>query len=215
MSVLGALNIRGAGRPNRSNNMVRNEYNGIMLGPLLDQDAEFLKAIIKMTTPKVLIEFGHFLGHSAKAMLSVMEPDAVLHSFDNTRGHGVTDPRFHFRSESQDAAHDIKDIDFIFLDASHYLDLNQKTFLNFKDRLNDKAIIAIHDTGAWVGGNVFDVAQGHMNAKGEWVHRPEEIDFVNWIRKEYPEFDQIHFHSSHQVRHGITLLQKRVTLSTE
>lgn len=195
--------------------MARNNYNGVMLGPLLEQDAEFLKAIIKMTTPKVLIEFGHFLGHSAKAMLSVMGPDAILHSFDNTRGPGVYDSRFVFHNESQEVDHGITDIDFIFLDASHYLDLNKKTFLNFKDRLSDKAIIAIHDTGTWIGGNVFDAERGHLNQKGEWVHCPEEIDFVNWIREEYPEFDQIHFHSSRQVRHGITLLQKRVNLTTE
>lgn len=49
------------------------------LGPLLDEDALFLQAIIKMITPKVVLELGHFWGKSAKAMLEVM--DMVLHYY--------------------------------------------------------------------------------------------------------------------------------------
>lgn len=192
-----------------------NHYNGIVLGPLLDEDAFFLQSIIRMTNPKVVVEFGYFWGKSSKMMLEVMDADAELHSFDNTKNPVVEDKRFHFYCKSQEEITGIKDIDFVFLDASHYLDLNQKTFEAIKDCMSEKGIIAIHDTGTWVGGNVFNAERGHLNTKGEWVHCPDEIDFVNWLKKEYPQWQQIHFHSNRQVRHGITLLQKSVNLTTE
>lgn len=193
----------------------KNFYNGIVLGPLLKEDAEFLKAIIKMTNPKKVVEFGYFWGDSSREMLSVMDQDAELHSFDNTKNPVITDKRLHFYCKSQEDIEGIFDIDFVFLDASHELDLNQKTFEKLKDCMSDKGIIAIHDTGTWIGGNVFNADLGHLNKKGEWVHCPDEIDFVNWIKEKYPEWQQIHFHSSRDVRHGITLLQKSVNLSTE
>lgn len=190
----------------------KNHYNDIVLGPLLEEDAQFLKAIIKMCTPKVLVEFGYFWGHSAKAMLEAMDADAELHSFDNTKNPVLPDPRFHFYCKSQEEVEGIENIDFVFLDASHDLELNKKTFEKLVPYLSPKAIIAVHDTGTWVGGNVFNADLGRKNEKGEWVHCPDELTFVDWVKENHPDFQQIHFHSHRQVRHGITLLQKYVKL---
>lgn len=183
------------------------------LGPILEEDVLFLQAIIKMTTPKVLIEFGHFWGKSAKAMLEAMDSKAVLHSYDNTKDSNIGEnPQFIFHRESQECVEGIKDIDFIFLDASHELELNQQTFLKVLSNLSPKAIIAVHDTGTWIGGNVFNAEQGFLRDDGQYVHCPEELEFVNWIKKEFPDWQQIHFHSSREVRHGMTLLQKYKSL---
>lgn len=188
--------------------MKENFYNGMSLGPLLKEDAEFLKAIIKMTTPKKVVEFGFFWGDSARAMLSAMPEISELHSFDNTKnGEGIEDGRFHFYCKSQDEIEGINNIDFVFLDASHELELNKRTFEYLRKNMNEKGIIAVHDTGTWIGGNVFNAEFGEMNEKGEWVHCPDEIAFINWVKETYPEWQQIHFHSSSEVRHGITLLQ--------
>ncbi|CAB4151921.1 COG4122 Predicted O-methyltransferase [uncultured Caudovirales phage] len=187
----------------------------IQLGPLLDEDAQLLQAVIKMTNPKVVVEFGYFWGKSANAMLAAMDADAELHSFDNTKdaGHAMAhtqDARFNFYPMSQDEfwKTQIDKIDFVFLDASHDMELNKNTFLQIKDKLNPKAIIAVHDTGTWIGGNVFDAEAGYLDANGNWVHCPGEIDFVNWLKANHKDFEQIHFHSSRQIRHGITLLQR-------
>jgi predicted O-methyltransferase YrrM len=193
--------------------MKKNTHGDIILGPLLDQDEAFLKAIIGMTNPMVVVEFGFLWGDSARGMLEVMDENARLYSFDCTKDGVIDDPRFTFFKKSQEEIEGIENIDFVFLDASHDLVLNQKTFEKLMDSMSEKGIIAIHDTGTWVGGNVFNAEMGHMNKKGEWVHCPDEILFVNWIKEKYPEWQQIHFHSSRQVRHGITLLQKTVTLS--
>ena len=195
--------------------MRTNFYNGVILGPLLKEDAAVLQGIIRATSPKTLVEFGYFRGDSARAMLSVMEDDAILHSYDNTQSPNISDTRFRFHHESQDAIEGIQNIDFVFLDASHDLELNKKTFLKIKDCMSPKAILAIHDTGTWIGGNIFNAEMGMANAKGEWIHCPDEIRFVNWLADEFPQWHQIHLHSSRSVRHGITILQKFEKLSLE
>lgn len=177
------------------------------LGPVLDQDALLLEAIIQMTDPKLVIEFGFFWGKSATTMLKAMSPDARLISYDNTKNPSLPDPRFEFKGLSQD---DFQDpggvIDFVFLDASHELELNKTTFKKLIPFLGEKAIIAVHDTGTWPG-NVFNAQAGYQLNDQEFLHCPDERLFVNWIKEEYPEVQQIHLHSFPKIGHGITLLQ--------
>lgn len=182
------------------------------LGPILPEDGLLLTAIIKMTTPKTLVEFGHYWGASARVILEAMDDQAVLHSYDNTKLAAVIDPRFTFHHQSQTEIDGISDIDFVFLDASHELELNKETFIKLLPNLSEKAIIAVHDTGSWVGGNVFGVDRGVLNKDGTYTHCPEEVAFVDWIKTEHPDFQQIHFHSHRAIRYGITLLQKYVCL---
>lgn len=188
------------------------QYNGIELGPLMPEDADFLRSIIEMTNPKTVVEFGHFWGHSAKAMLEVMDEDARLYSYDNTKDSAIKDSRFKFFQKCQTEIEGIHNIDFVFLDASHDLELNKKTFLKIKDELSEKAIIAVHDTGTWCDGNVFESTMGIELPDGSFVHCPDEIEFINWLQDEYPDFQQIHFHSDTKIRHGITLLQRYTRL---
>lgn len=190
----------------------KNFYNGMELGPILPSDARVLEAIIMATNPKVVIEFGHFWGTSARVMLRAMDHDAELHSFDNTKDGKIDDPRFHFYRQSQETISGIDNIDFVFLDASHDLELNKATFQALQGHLSGKAIIAVHDTGTWVGGNVFNCDFGKPDAKGNWIHNQGELDFVNWLKESHPDWQQIHLHSSRQVRHGITLLQRYIKL---
>lgn len=183
-------------------------YNGIELGPIMKEDALLLQAIIKLTNPRKILELGFFYGESAKKMLEVMDGDSKLISFDNTKNGNIDDPRFIFYRKSQEELDGIYDIDFCFIDASHEIKLNKKTFEKLKDIMTDGGIIAVHDTGAWLGGNVFEIKKGKLDDNGNWVHCPDEQEFVNWIKETYPEWQQIHFHSKRQVRHGMTLLQK-------
>ena len=179
------------------------------LGPIMPEDGLLLQAIIRMTNPKTLVEFGHFWGASARIMLEAMDEDAVLHSYDNTKDSSIEgDPRFIFHRQSQEEVSGIESIDFVFLDASHDFDLNVKTFEAIMHKLSPKAIIAVHDTGTWIGGNVYNAEAGYANDRGDWVHCPDELKFVDWIADTYPEFQQMHFHSSRALRHGITLLQR-------
>lgn len=178
------------------------------LGPLLDEDVALLQAVIKMTSPKVLVEFGFFHGKSAQAMLDVMLPDARLVSYDNTQsGSEVRDSRFTFKRKSQTEFEPMECVDFVFVDASHDLALNKETWRQIVDCLSPTAIVAIHDTGLWVR-NAWGFDRGYTMPDGRYTHCPDERMFVNYLKEEYPEFQQIHLHSDTELRHGITLLQK-------
>ena len=181
------------------------------LGPLLDEDAEFLKSVIKMTDPKIVMEFGHLFGDSARAMLSVMSEDSKLYSYDCDRETSIKDHRFVYHKISQEKFEPVPNVDFVFLDASHDLELNKQTFEKLIGCMSLKGIIAVHDTGTWPT-NTYGMDFGKTLPDGRYAHRPSEIMFVNWILETYPEWNQIHFHSDSSLRHGITLLQKKTKL---
>lgn len=197
---------------NDANDMTDEELRLKPLGPLLDADADFLKAIIGMTTPLVVLEFGFLYGDSARAMLSAMRHDARLISIDKDRWSNIeNEPRFTFHQVSQETFIPEEIVDFVFLDASHELEINKQTFMNIVPHLSEKAIIAIHDTGKWPH-NVYQFNAGMDTSDGRYSHCPDEIRFTNWLQDEHPDWQQIHFHSDRETRHGITLLQKKTRL---
>ena len=80
--------------------------------------------------------------------------------------------------------------------------------------MSEKGIIAVHDTGTWPW-NAYNFDRGLTLSNGRYAHCPEEIEFVNWLQIHYPEWQQIHFHGDKdEIRHGITLLQKKITLES-
>lgn len=177
------------------------------LGPLQSADAETIKALIKMIDAKVVVEFGYLFGDSAKTILEALGEDGKLFSYDIEARHIKThDSRFTFVHKSQANFESIGDkIDFVFFDASHDLELNKITFEKILPELSDKAIIAVHDTGTWP---YIVEDTGGYEINGEYLHRPDERKFVNWIRDTYPDFDQLHFHTLSKVRHGLTIIKK-------
>lgn len=176
-----------------------------MLGPALDEDIKVLQAIIQATDPKLVIEFGFFHGKSAKGMLDAMSPDARIISYDCTKDGKIDDPRFTFMKKSQEDFEPVPNVDFVFLDASHDLDLNRLTWIALEPCLTPNAIVAVHDTGTWPS-NLWNRPEGY-DLGGRYIPRPDERRFVNWLKVHYPDYQQIHLHSNTQVRHGITLLQ--------
>jgi hypothetical protein len=163
-----------------------------------------------------------------------MDPDAVLYSFDIADASpqyaqtiAERDNRLRFKQKSQDAltAEDIdgREIDFAFFDASHDLEINQRTFAGIESLLARRAIIAVHDTGAWSAESVqLSLKAGiysrenpsHWVSPDEFAHRPDERRFVNWVAETRPDFNQIHLHSATTLRHGLTLLQAGGPLSS-
>jgi len=182
----------------------------VSLGPIQKEDELLLTAVIRMTCPKKAVELGYLQGYSARLILSALNSDSKLVSYDNSTVGYIDDRRFEFKNKSQ-TDYDEKDVDFLFFDASHDLVLNQITFNKAVGGLNDGAIVAIHDTGLW--------NQMIMDTGGKWIgggyaHRLGEREFVNWIKEKYPEFQIINFHTLNETRHGMTLLQKYGKLLT-
>ena len=182
-------------------------YNGIELGPLLQEDAKLLQALILMINPVNLVEFGFLRGHSTRIMLEVMSEDAKLTSHDNTIVSNIPDDkRFTLKRIGQEDFEPMENVDFVFLDASHSFELNKITFEKLLSSLTEDALIVVHDTGKWFA-NVFEFEIGH-EFEGGWLHCPEERQFVNWVKDNYPEWQQIHLNTQRKISHGITVLQK-------
>lgn len=182
----------------------------VNLGPIQEEDVLLLQAVIRMTCPSKLVELGHLNGFSTKKILDVMRPDATLVSYDNSTNAYSIDPRFKFKKLSQ-TDYEEDNIDFIFFDASHDLELNKETFTKVYKTLNEGAIVAIHDTGLW--NELLMETGGYWIGNG-YAHRPDERKFINWIKEEYPDMQIINFHTLKETRHGMTLLQRYSTITT-
>ena len=111
------------------------------------------------------------------------------------------------------------------MDASHNTSINLKTFELVQPHLAEKAIVAIHDTGLWrrefFKEQHFAYADSDYGKSiGEWLDADRfqpavtERLFVNTLLQNYPDFSQIHLHSAYTLRNGLTLLQKKVPLTT-
>ena len=190
-------------------------------GPIQRDEALLLYAIVKTVDPKTIVEFGFLWGHSAINFLGAMSPSARLYSYDVSGASlriadKLRDSRFRFILKSQ-VDFELSDvderlIDLVFFDGSHDFKLNVETFARVKSCLNEKALIVVHDTGAWHGNlKGLQTPEGYFlggTTGGGYIHRPDERRFVNHIRETTPDFDQIHLHSASRFRHGLTILQR-------
>ena len=191
------------------------------IGPIQRDEALLLYAIVKMVDPKTIVEFGFYKGHSAINFLKAMSADAKLYSYDMSDtakqlSEKIEDSRFKFIFKSQtEFAHsdvDNRMIDLAFFDAAHDFQLNVATFEKLMGSLSARALIVVHDTGAWYGDfKGLKTPQGHFlngSASSGYIHQPGERAFVNYIRENMKDFDQIHMHSTSKFRHGMTVLQR-------
>lgn len=196
-------------------------------GPVQREEALFLYSLLRVVRPRTVVEIGFLNGRSALNFLCALDADARLYSFDIDEkcaararylfGH---DPRFTFRTRSQAelTSHDIdgREADFVFLDASHELDMNRLTLRQLLPLMAPDALLAVHDTGTVPRRFV---ASDHywLDSEAGWIDderevMPGERAFLNWLLEEHPEFSQVHFHSRRTVRCGITVLQRSALL---
>jgi predicted O-methyltransferase YrrM len=198
-------------------------YQDVAWGPIQADEALLLHGLVRTVRPATVVEIGFFEGHSALNFLLALDEDARLYSFDvdprceqiarERFGH---DERFTFlcKSQTELIPSDIegRGAEFVFLDASHDLDLNQATFERLLPMLAPRAIIGVHDTGTWPRDLVPSKHWWHMTDEG-WVDderevKPDEREFMNWVLERYPGFSQLHLHSQRTARYGISLLQR-------
>jgi predicted O-methyltransferase YrrM len=200
-------------------------------GPLQREEALLLYGLVRVLRPTVVVEFGFLGGRSALNFLTALAPGGTLYSFDIDAGSERTarryfgdrpDFRFLPKSQADITAADVdgRPIDLAFIDASHDVEINRRTFERLESLLADDAVIVIHDTGTWAAEHM---TPGHVQyaagAPGWWlsadefVHQPGEREFVNWVREAHPEFSQVNLHTRRTLRHGMTILQRSRALS--
>ncbi|MES2659837.1 MAG: class I SAM-dependent methyltransferase [Verrucomicrobiota bacterium] len=201
------------------------------IGPLQRDEAIALFGIVRTLRPKTLVEFGFFHGHSAFNFLQAMTDDARLFSYDidgdsirRARTEFTFDRRFTFigKSQTEFAPGDIgnREIDFVFFDAAHELELNIETFNRIAPHLAAEAMVAVHDTGLWNRSHFAPIHEtftreypGVWKSGDLYAHQPGERAFIEWVLENHPEFTAIHFHSTNTLRHGFSLLQRKRNLT--
>ena len=196
----------------------------LAFGPVQRDEALLLHGLIRVVRPAVLVELGFLGGDSAFNFLRAMEPDAVLYSFDIDPGCAEVarrrfghDARLRFRLRSQEAIEaadlDGRRADFVFVDASHDLDVNAAAFERLLGLMEDRALLVVHDTGT-VPRTLIPPGHQSLELRDRWIGdaefepQPGERAFVNWLREAHPEFAQVHLHSHRTVRWGLTVLQR-------
>ncbi len=196
-------------------------------GPLQRDEALLLYGLVRTTRPAVIVEMGFFIGDSALNFLQALPPTSRVHSFDiadHATGYAAMFPHpnftYHRKSQDEITPGDVghASVDLVFLDASHDLELNRRTFERLQEVVSDDAIIVVHDTGTWHPSMIYhqDWAARYPERRvsdQEYLHEPDERAFVNWVRETYPEYAQIHLHTTRVLRHGLTLLQRSRRLS--
>ncbi|MFL5913796.1 MAG: O-methyltransferase [Gaiellaceae bacterium] len=198
-----------------------------VLGPVQRDEALFLHGLVRVVRPQTVVEVGFLKGRSSLNFLLALDDDARIYSFDIdprceklARERFAHDPRFTFRLRSQAELTqedvDGRAVDFVFLDASHDLELNQATFERLLPMLTPEAIIAVHDTGT-VPRELFPDWHWLLETREGWVGdeyegQPGERAFVNWLLETHSGFAQVHLHTRRAVRCGVTLIQRSAPL---
>ncbi len=197
-------------------------------GPMQREEALLLFAVVRVTRPRTLIEFGFSGGRSAFNFLQAMPPESRLYSYDTNDGSAriakeyfTRDPRFRFlhKSQTEFNAGDIQSapVDFVLFDGAHNLELNMQAFERIRPALSPGAIVAVHDTGLWARAHITATQQKVIELwGGSWIEPDlfqantpkEEREFVNWVKSAHPEWQAMHFHSVNCLRYGITMLQR-------
>ncbi|HEV2813283.1 MAG TPA: class I SAM-dependent methyltransferase [Solirubrobacteraceae bacterium] len=204
-----------------------------VIGPVQSEEALVLYGLVRAVRPRTVVEFGFDQGRSAFNFLRALDADARLYSFDvrdeaaqlaGALFGGEERLRFVRKSQAEFEAVDVdgRAVDFVFLDASHDLGLNQETLRRVLPVLAPGAIVAIHDTGTLSRATMAPALRAEADAvrSAQWVtedafeHQPGERATVNWLRDEHPELAQIHLHTHRVVRWGLTLLQRSERLPT-
>lgn len=202
-------------------------YDEIVLGPVQRDEAILLHGLVRTIRPLTVVEIGFYHGWSAYNFLAALDDDARLYSFDvdpvcdqvAQRRFG-DEPRFVYRRRAQQDLTpddvDGREVDLVFIDGAHELDLNRAAFERLVPMLAPAAIVGVHDTGTvlreWTPRWLEETIPPERWVGDAYEHQPDERAFVNWLREAHPDFAQIHLHTDRTPRSGITLLQRSAPL---
>jgi predicted O-methyltransferase YrrM len=206
------------------------------IGTVDRDEALSLVGLTRILCPQTIVEFGFLAGHSALNFMLAARPDCRVFSYDISDSSEeiarrclsqFRNFRFIRKSQTDFSPSDIdhRKIDLCFLDASHDLSLNLKTFELVRPHLSETGVFAVHDTGIWHRKFFTDDHHAFTDSvlgrkTGRWIDAERyqqavtERLFVNTLLRNHPDFSQIHLHTSHTLRNGITLLQKTAPLTT-
>lgn len=184
-----------------------------VIGPIQDDEALLLFALIKTCLIKNVIEIGGLNGYSANNFLEAVGDNGSVVTIDINLVPKIKDNHIIITKDVSNIT--ISDLNhsyfgLIFLDAHVFIPQVNfiKKLLEFKV-IDDRTIIAIHDTNLHPTKNT----KSSYKINDGWVHQKVERMIVNTLIKDL-NYHAINLHTKaidHDVipyRHGLTLLQK-------
>lgn len=155
-------------------------------GPIQDDEALLLFALIRVTRIKRILEFGSFPGYSAKNFLAALNGEGTVYSTDWGID-GVT-PKLAdshtviVKNAGDVTAEDLNNepIDLIFFDC-HAYEASLCAYQNLKRSgiITDKTILAFHDTNLLPSEDALGYPNISYEVEGGWVFCPPERQLVN------------------------------------
>ncbi len=175
-------------------------------GPIQDDEALLLYAVVRCTGCRVVLEAGGQTGYSARNFLAAVGESGAVYTVDV-----APVPRLAENHTVIQA--DIADVDLagiprcglVFLDA-HHADKQYR----FCERaveagvIGDGTTIVCHDTG--LHGEKF--VEWSVPCGQRWAHQPEDRRLVEMLRSQGWVAVHAHDDDSPEPRHGLTLLQR-------
>lgn len=185
-------------------------------GPIQDDEALLLFAVIRVMRMQTILEIGGLNGYSAINFCKALGKNGVLYTCDLNpvkicaKNHRVIqkDARLITKEDLED-----NELDMVFFDCHDY-EAQIALFLSLSRNniITDKTLLALHDTG--LHPHKFSPQSYLVNGEElGFVHQPVERQMVNDFKR--IGYDAICFHTqmkrhddSFPFRHGITLMAK-------
>ena len=200
-----------------------------VLGPIQDDEALFLFALVRTSHVERILEIGGQTGFSARNFLAALrtKPRGRVFTVDV---HPVA-PQSPFHTVLQmDAARltpsalGRRPLDLLLLDC-HDFNASVATVTRILDAglLVPQGFVVLHDTGLHPR-RIFRRRRQAQLSNGLFVHQPVERQLATWLSNLHPEWQRVSIHDDKAGgpgagmprlarRHGLTIMQRRVDLS--
>jgi predicted O-methyltransferase YrrM len=182
-------------------------------GPIQDDEALFLFALIRVMRLRRILELGGLDGYSAKNFCEAVSPDGTVFTVDLNPLNPVDTNHIALRKDARDLTPaDVgnEPRDLIFFDCHEY-DVQWQLYLRLcrSGLLSDKTVLAFHDTNL----HPMKILPSCYQVEGGWVHQDAERRMVNkFKRMGYDVFALNTAMTCHDetfpFRHGLTIVTK-------
>lgn len=148
-------------------------------GPIQDDEALFLFALIRVMDMRHILEIGEDSGYSAKNFCAAVAERGMVWSIDKDPCPRVAD---NHRAVHKDIAFlepadvDNQTMDLVFFDC-HAYEAQLSLFYRFQraDIITDQTVLVLHDTNLWPS----QITQSSYEIDEGWVHTPPERQMAN------------------------------------
>ena len=188
-----------------------------VLGPIQDDEALFLYALVRTCRLRTVLEVGGLGGYSAANFLKAVGPDGIVFTVDLDPVPQLAPNHVVLRKDARHltAADVPRHVDLLFFDChDHDAQMDMYRALTEVGAVTDRTTLVLHDTNT----HPFQtVPWAYPIGEGEWVHQPAERRMANAFKDAGYDVLCVHTHPSAHgphlpFRHGLTVCKKHARL---